>query len=114
MVCSAGIALSVRENRWEREMEYRSAFWVRLKLQMAEMGLNNRAANPKAESHAVAFCRHERLENALSHLRANSRPAVGNREFDQVGCRSVVVTHSLRRSIPAIASRALRIKLIRT
>ena len=95
-------------------MEYRSPVGVGLKLQTAAMGLDNGAANRKPDSHAVAFCRHERLKDALSHVRANSRPAVGNREFDQVGCRSVVVTHSLRRSIPAIASRALRIKLIRT
>src|SRR5258707_111076 len=104
MVRSAGIELSVRQNRWEREMEYRSAFWVRLKLQMAAMGLNNRAANRKADSHAAAFCSHERLENALSHVRANSRPAVGHRDSTRSGRRSVVVTRSLRRSIPAICS----------
>src|SRR5580704_19201460 len=85
MVRLAGIALSVRQNRWEREMEYRSAVGVGLKLQTAAMGLDNGAANRKPDSHAVAFCRHEGLEDALSHVRANSRPAVGNREFDEVG-----------------------------
>src|ERR1700722_2665535 len=94
MVRSAGIELT--QNCRERETEYRSAVGVGFKLQTAAMGLDNGAANRKPDSHAVAFCRHERLKDALSHVRANSRPAVGNRELDQVGA-------PMRRRYPQLA-----------
>src|SRR5437868_12171569 len=62
--------------------ENRSAAGIGFTFQPTTMRLDDRAANRQAETHAVRFCRDERLEEVIGYCFGNAWPAVENRDLD--------------------------------
>src|SRR5260370_4794410 len=83
-LCVQSIISLLPRHSGKGEAENRPANWVRFGPKSAAMRLDDLAANGKAEPHAVALGRYERLEQAIRDFGSNAWTGVRNGNLD--GC----------------------------